>query len=219
MASETVLLEDQETVADLTTFLSRARAINDGALMLQAAGNALGLYVPVLYPEFLGDPVPTVLGMRAARLAAPASVRGVYAISALTDRLARMGADALELAIPPAEVNATWAGQQVPRGGWTQTQTLTDDLLLAEATRGMNMVAQALPENAGAPVLRNVRARIWSSPVEGVDTAMPLAMAFGAQALGFLREGQSSELFSSAGWLRLSSTGGHMVARQGGILG
>ena len=219
MASEFVVLEDQETVADLATFLSRARSIEDGAVMMQAAGNALALYVPVLYPEFLGDSVPTVLGMRAVRLSVPAKAQGVYAISALTERLARMGTASLELSVPPAEVNASWAGQHVPRGGWDAVATLSDDMLVAEAVRGMGVVAQALPENAGRPVLKTVRARIWSSPVEGVEAAMPLAMAFGAQALGFLREGESSTLFSSGAWLRLGSTGGNVVARQGGILG
>lgn len=219
MASETVVLEDQETVADLATFFSRARSIEDGAVLLQAAGSALALYVPVLYPEFLGDPVPTVLGMRAVRLGQPAKAAGVYAISALTDRLARMGGSSLELSMPPAEVSASWAGQQVPRGGWEQRETVDDDALLAEAMRGIGVVAQALPENAGKPVLKTVRARIWSSPVEGVQTPIPLGMAFGAHALGFLRAGAGSTLYASGPWLRLSSGGGHVVARQGGVLG
>lgn len=219
MASETVVLEDQETIADLTTFLSRARSIEDGAVMMHAAGNALALYVPVLYPEFLGNAVPTVLGMRAVRLSEPAKTQGVYAISALTDRLARMGEELRELSMPPAEVKASWTGQQVPRGGWEFKEALDDGKLLNEALRGMNVVAQALPENAGGPVLKTVRARIWSTQMEGVDTPMPLAMAFGAHALGFLRAGESSALYSSGQWLRLSSGGGHMVARQGGVLG
>lgn len=219
MASETVVLEDQETVADLATFLSRARSIEDGAVMLQAAGNALALYVPVLYPGFLGDSVPTVLGMRAVRLAVPAKAHGVYAVSALTDRLARMGSGETRLAVPPAEVPASWAGQQVPRGGWVQREVLEDDALIGEARRGIGAVAQALPENAGKPVLTTVRARIWSSPVAGTETQMPLAMAFGAQALGFLAAGERSTLFSTGAWLRLSCGGGHVVARQGGILG
>ncbi|WP_411733552.1 hypothetical protein [Paeniglutamicibacter sp.] len=219
MASETVVLEDQETVSDLSTFFSRARSIEDGAVLLQAAGSALALYVPVLYPEFLGDSVPTVLGMRAVRLGSPAEAGGVYAISALTDRLARMDGTSLELSMPPAQVNASWAGQQVPRGGWEQRETFEDDALLAEAMRGIGVVAQALPENAGKPVLKTVRARIWSSPVEGVATPMPLGMAFGAHALGFLRAGATSTLYSSGPWLRLSCGGGHVVARQGGVLG
>jgi hypothetical protein len=219
MASETVVLEDQETVADLATFLSRARSIEDGAVLVQATGNALALYVPVLYPEFLGDPVPTVLGMRAVRLGRPAEAGGVYAISALTDRLARMGGASLDLSIPPAEVQASWAGQQVPRGGWTPVEELSDDVLLAEAMRGIGVVAQALPENAGKPVLKTVRARIWSSPAQGLQTPMPLGMAFGAHALGFLRETKTSTLYACGPWLRLSSGGGHVVARQGGVLG
>ncbi len=187
--------------------------------MMHAAGNALALYVPVLYPEFLGNAVPTVLGMRAVRLSVPAKTQGVYAISALTDRLARMGEELLELSVPPTEVKASWTGQQVPRGGWEQQGILDDDMLVTEALRGMSVVAQALPANAGSPVLKSVRARIWSTTVEGVGTPTPLAVAFGAHALGFLRAGEASTLYSSGQWLRLSSGGGHMLARQGGILG
>ena len=219
MASETVVFEDQETVADLSTFFSRARSIEDGAAMLQASGTALAIYVPVLYPEFLGDAVPTVLGMRAVRLSQAADAQGTYAIGALTDRLARMDGASRELAVPPAELSASWAGRSVPLSGWEKRETIADDVLLAEALRGIGVVAQALPENAGKPVLKTVRARIWSSPLNGTQTPMPLGMAFGAHALGFLRAGATSSVYASAGWLRLSSTGGHMLVRQGGVLG
>lgn len=107
----------------------------------------------------------------------------------------------------------------MPLSGWEKRETIADDVLLAEALRGIGVVAQALPENAGKPVLKTVRARIWSSPLNGTQTPMPLGMAFGAHALGFLRAGATSSVYASAGWLRLSSTGGHMLVRQGGVLG
>ena len=219
MASETVVLTDQETVADLGTFLARARSIDDGAVRAQAAGNVLAFYVPVLFPENLGDAVPTILGMRAVALGGPASAEGVYPISAMTDRLARMEGKSLELVMPPAEVGASWAGRQVPRGGWERLAELDDDVLLARAAEGMGAVAQALPENAGKPVLATVRSRIWATPMSDMPVSMPLGMAFGAQTLGFLRPGATSVLFGSGGWLRLSSSGGHVLARQGGVLG
>lgn len=223
MPSETVVLTDHETLADLGTFFARARSIDDGAIMVQAAGSALALYVPVLFPENLGDPVPTILGMRAIALESPAKVTGIYPLSAMTDRLARMDGDELELIMPPAEVSASWAGRSVPRGGWELLATIDDDALISKANEGMSAVAQALPENAGKPVLRTVRSRIWATPMAdlapGVSVELPLGIAFGAQTLGFMRPGATSTLFGSGPWLRLSSTGGHILARQGGILG
>ncbi len=223
MASETVVLTDQETVADLGTFFARSRSIDDGAIRVHAAGSALALYVPVLFPENLGDPVPTILGMRAVALESPAKAEGVYALSAMTDRIARMEHASLDLVMPPAEVAAPWAGRSVPRGGWERLAQIQDDVLIERAAEGMSAVAQALPENAGKPVLVTVRSRIWSTPMQdvvaGLDMEMPLGMAFGAQTLGFLRPGGTSVLFGSGPWLRLSSTGGHILARQGGILG
>lgn len=223
MASETVVLTDQETVADLGTFFARSRSIDDGAVRVHAAGSALALYVPVLFPENLGDPVPTILGMRAVALESPAKVEGVYALSAMTDRIARMEGASLDLVMPPAEVAASWAGRSVPRGGWERLAQIQDDALIQRAADGMGAVAQALPENAGKPVLATVRSRIWSTPMQdvapGLSADMPLGMAFGAQTLGFLRAGESSVLFGSGAWLRLSSSGGHILARQGGILG
>lgn len=219
MASETVVLTDQETVADLGTFFARARSIDDGAVLAQAAGNVLAFYVPVLFPENLGDAVPTILGMRAVALGGPASAEGVYPIAAMTDRLARMEGNSLELVMPPAEVGAPWAGRQVPRGGWERLAVLEDDVLLDRAAEGMGAVAQALPENAGKPVLATVRSRIWATPMRDMPVSMPLGMAFGAQTLGFLRPGATSVLFGSGGWLRLGSSGGHVLARQGGVLG
>lgn len=222
MPSETVVLTDQETLADLGTFFARARSIDDGAIMVQGSGSALALYVPVLYPENLGDPVPTILGMRAIALETPAKVSGIYPLSAMTDRLARMEGDSLALSMPPAEVSASWAGRLVPRGGWEQLGTIADDQLISQANDGMSAVAQALPENAGKPVLATVRSRIWATPMTGLvkgNIELPLGIAFGAQTLGFLRPGETSTLFGSGPWLRLSSSGGHILARQGGILG
>ena len=58
MSTESLLLEDTQTIADLSVFLTRARAVEDGAALIEAAGNTLAVYVPVLYPENIGEAVP-----------------------------------------------------------------------------------------------------------------------------------------------------------------
>ena len=50
------------TSADLRTFATRAKAIDDGAIRLQASGPVLAAYVCVLRPRLLGESTPTILG-------------------------------------------------------------------------------------------------------------------------------------------------------------
>lgn len=232
MLPESLTLEDHESVADLHTFLARARAVADGEARLQAAGGVLAVYVSVLHPDTLGSGVPTVLGLRVARLLGPDSggVDAVYPLGALTDRLARMADGGTVLSLPPAETAAAWAGVSPPRAGWSRLGRLDDDALAGVAAAGMRAVADALPENAGRPVLATVRSRIWSSPLGLAtvpDTApsgtpatpeagagdVPSGAAFAAWSLGFLRDGGSSVLYANGRWRRLSSGGGHVLVR------
>ena len=231
MHPDQLTLADAESVADLHTFLTRARAIEDGSARLEAAGTALGVYVPVLYPEALGAPVPTILGLRVARLAKPADLAAVYGLGALTDRLARMAGGSTELSLPPAEALAPWAGVAPPRRGWERIAEYDDATLRSVAEDGMRAVAGALPENAGKPVLATVRSRIWSTPAALVAASaedaggrpdlaaqtpaaeLPAGAAFAAQALGFLAPEGTSALFSAGRWLRLSSAHGHVLVR------
>lgn len=218
MSTESLLLEDTETVADLSVFLTRARAVEDGAALIEASGNTLAVYVPVLYPENIGEAVPTIIGMRAMALAESSKVSGLFALGALTDRLARMtSVNETRMEVPPAEVAASWAGQRVPRGGWTPVGKLSVEELKTAADAGMEAVSKALPENAGKPVLRTVRSRIWSSPLDARAADIPTGMAFAAQALGFLGEGGEIVVFESGRWLRISCSGGHVIARRASI--
>ncbi|GAA3686755.1 hypothetical protein GCM10023081_25060 [Arthrobacter ginkgonis] len=233
MHPDQLTLADAESVTDLHTFLTRARAIEDGSARLEAAGTALGVYVPVLYPEALGAPVPTILGLRVARLAEPADLAAVYGLGALTDRLARLAGASTDLSLPPAEAFAPWAGVAPPRRGWERIAEYDDATLRSVAEDGMRAVAGALPENAGKPVLATVRSRIWSTPaalvaaaadpagprsgpaaeLPGLAVELPAGAAFAAQALGFLAPQGTSALFRAGRWLRLSSAHGHVLVR------
>ncbi|MET1036383.1 MAG: hypothetical protein ABWX68_14225 [Arthrobacter sp.] len=232
MLPDSLTLEDHESVADLHTFLARARAVADGEARLQAAGGVLAVYVSVLHPDTLGSGVPTVLGLRVAGLLGPDSggVDAVYPLGALTDRLARMADGGTVLSLPPAESSAAWAGVSPPRSGWSRLGRLDDDVLAGVAAAGMRAVADALPENAGRPVLATVRSRIWSSPLglaavpdaaadaapalpQGGAGDLPSGAAFAAWSLGFLRDGGASVLYANGRWRRLSSGGGHVLVR------
>ncbi|WP_417220944.1 hypothetical protein [Arthrobacter sp.] len=222
MLPDALQLADPETMSDLRTFLARARTVEDGQARLQVVGAALAIYVPVLAQEAIGSTVPTVLGLRVAKLA-DATADGlvaVYELGALTDRLARAGEMDTALPLPPAESRAAWAGITPPLSGWEARGEYDDGALSAEAEAGMHAVAEALPPNAGRPVLDTVRGRIWSAPCQNgpADVDLPLGAAFAAESLGFLRPGARSQLFGQGRWLRLSSSGGHTLVRQGASL-
>lgn len=217
MLPDTLALADAETLSDLRTFLARARTVEDGQTRLQVVGTALAVYVPVLAQEAIGTAVPTVLGLRVAKLSSPIAdgFEAVYELGALTDRLARAGAGDSTLPLPPAESRAAWAGITPQLVGWELLGEYDDDALRREAESGMRAVAEALPPNAGRPVLETVRGRIWSAHTESgpAGIRLPLGAAFAAESLGFLRPGARSRVYGQGRWLRLTSSGGHCLVR------
>ncbi len=206
-------LADQATVADLRTFVARARAADDGAIRLQGAGNVLAAYVCLLRPRLLGEGTPTILGLRTMALARTSTADVTVALAAVSDRLARMGETELTLPLPPMEVRETWAGMSPPRGGWEHTNSLDGGKLLDAAREGIRDVANSLPEQSGALIVNNMRATVWGRPLDGATPELPTGAAFAVYALGFAVPGQSVEVFTAQRWKRLSGPGGHVLVR------
>jgi hypothetical protein len=211
---QTVLdLGDPEAVSDLRTFLTRARAIDpSGAVRLQAVGSILAVYVCVLQPRALGEGTPTVLGMRAAALARPADVDTTVPISAVADRLARMGDAGTLLDVPPSSAHVAWAAVSPPRGPWIPAGEVGAGILADAAASGMAEVAALVPDQPGAAMVSGARAAVWGRDVEGV-AGLPAGAAFAAEALGFLGGGGAVTVFTSGTWVRLSSARGHVLCR------
>ncbi|HEY8754212.1 MAG TPA: hypothetical protein VIM40_11265, partial [Arthrobacter sp.] len=109
---------DPRDLADLRTFATRAKTVDDGAIRLQAAGSVLAAYVCVLRPRLLGESTPTILGLRTMGLAEPSAIDVTVPLSAVLDRLARAGEDDVELPVPPSTVTESWTGVGAPRTGW-----------------------------------------------------------------------------------------------------
>ena len=112
-----LVLDDAQGYADLRTFVTRARQLDeDGAVRLQAEGTVLAAYVGVLPGRgLMGD--GAVVGLRTMRLAPPATRR--------RDRVpggARPTAwpttPAAGLELPPVTVQTAWAALTPPRAGW-----------------------------------------------------------------------------------------------------
>ncbi|WP_314216700.1 hypothetical protein [Pseudarthrobacter equi] len=203
---------DPRDLADLKTFATRAKAIDDGAIRLQAAGSVLAAYVCVLRPRILGEATPTILGLRTMELAAPSETDVTVPLAAVLDRLARAGADDVELPVPPTTVTESWTGVGAPRGGWELLGSVPDTELKSAAEAGIGEVASAVPNNPGALMVNNARAGVWGRELDA--TGLPAGAAFAALALGFLADGDQ-KLYRAGRWFRLSGSRGHVLARTG----
>lgn len=216
--ADTVLdLGDPRAIEDLRVFLSRARSVEDGAVRLQAVGSVLAAYVLVMGPRALGEPVPTVLGLRTAGLARPAQVDVTVSIASVFDRLARLGGSGTELELPPAQVRAPWAAVTPPRGPWAPEGTVDADAVRAAAEAGIAEVAGTVPDQPGAAVVQGVRAAVWGRDLEPCP-ALPAGAAFAAHLLGFMAPGEDLQWFSCGPWSRLSSSRGHVLCRRPAVL-
>ncbi|MBX7444446.1 MULTISPECIES: hypothetical protein [unclassified Arthrobacter] len=203
---------DPRDLADLKTFATRAKAIEDGAIRLQAAGSVLAAYVCVLRPRLLGESTPTILGLRTMALAEPSGTDVTVQLSAVLDRLARAGADDVELPVPPTTVTESWTGVGAPRGGWELVGSLDDAAVRTAAEAGIAEVAGIVPEKPGALIVNNARAAVWGRELD--STGLPLGAAFAALALGFLGDGDQ-KLYRAGRWFRLTGPRGHVLARTG----
>lgn len=217
VATELILSEPQ-VMLDLRTYVGRARAAQDGAVRLQAMGEALAAYVCILAPRILGEALPTVLGLRVMPLREPAQLDTTVALSSVSDRLARMGENDAVLPVPPTTVTEIWAGVLPPRAGWDSQGQVSTDVLLASATQGIREVAESVPQSPGAIVVNNARGIIWGRAIEGAPADLPAGAAFGAFALGFLTPGEQAGVFTNGRWTRLSTAGGHILVRQAAVL-
>lgn len=204
---------DPRDLVDLRTFVTRAKSVDDGAIRLQAAGQVLAAYVCVLRPRILGESTPTILGLRTMALAEPAQADVTVTLASVMDRLARSGADDVELPIPPSTVSESWAGVGAPRGGWAVLGTVLDADLKSAAEAGIAEVAGVVPTAAGAAVVNTARAAVWGRELPGLSD-LPAGAAFAAFALGFLGAGEQ-QLFRNGRWFRLSGPRGHVLVRTG----
>lgn len=211
-------LLDAEDVADLTTYVTRARTLeDDGALRLQAGGTTLAAWVGVRKGRgLLGE--GTVVGLRTMRLAQPvtADVDVVVPLSAVADRLARQrGADEPVLGIPPVRVRTSWAAITPPRAGWAPLGQVPVETLREAARQGIEEIAVGAPEGSGAAAVESLRERVWARPIPGAlqgADGLPAGAALGLYALGFA-VGESADVFAAARWHRVSTRGGHILVR------
>lgn len=217
-ASGVVLdLGDPEGVADLRTYLTRARAVDHGSVRLQAVGGVLAVYVCVIGPRILGEPTPTVLGLRTFALAQEAHIDATVPMAAVFDRLARLGDGGTALEVPPTRTREPWASVSPPRGPWEPQGSVAGDEMLSAAAAGIAEVARSVPQQPGAAMVHTVRSAVWGRDLPSVP-GVPSGAAFAAQMLGFAASGTDLGLFACGPWVRLSSPRGHVLCRRPSVL-
>ncbi|WP_105030809.1 hypothetical protein [Arthrobacter ruber] len=218
VSSAELRFSDTRTVADFRTFTARARANDDGGMRVVAVGAVAAAYVRVLGPTVLGEPLPTVLGLRTMALEEEAHVDVTVSLGSVLDRLARMPSDAVVFPVPAVTVTGTWAGILPPRSGWTRAGEVPCDVLDRAAKDGIGEVARILPERPGAPLVSSTRAAVWGQPLDGVAGPVPAGAAFGAYSLGFLVPDGTATVHVNGRWSRVSTGRGHVLVRAAALL-
>jgi hypothetical protein len=238
--TEELLLPDPAALADLQTFVGRAKHIDPaGAVRLVAHGLVLAVYAGALH----GGGAPTVLAMRILALDEPSDVDVTVPVAAMTDRFAlvdrarpsrtvlHQDAEPIRLALPSmTATGATWAGMEPPRTGWSVEGVVRVADLREAARAGITEVAAGTPQVAGAAAVARLRALVWGRPLAGHDE-LPAGTAFAAETFGFLGSSRSSggvdadevfdqeaaqdvvSLHRAGRWWRLSMSRGHVLAR------
>ncbi|MEO7449157.1 MAG: hypothetical protein ABI336_12865 [Humibacillus sp.] len=205
-------LGDPRGVADLATFLGRAKRANpEGAVRLQLVGPVLVATVAVIEGTgLLGE--GTVLGLRAVTAQPTGALDTTVSLAAMTDRLARVEATTQTLGVPPVEVRVAWAALAAPRVGWETVGSIACEVVDSIAQQGISQVAQGTPQDAGGAAVAQLRRRVWSAMSE---TVPPIAagLAFGAHVLGFTAAGEQAAVAAHGRWTRLSTSRGHVLVR------
>jgi len=236
-----LVLPDAAALADLQTFVGRAKQIDPGgAVRLAAHGEVLAISAAALH----GGGGPTVLAMRVLALAEPSDADVTVSVAALTDRFAftdrtlapqplsapNAGAP-IRLTLPTVTATgATWAGMVPPRTGWSLEGVVRVAELRHAARAGIEQVAAGTPQVAGAAAVTKLRAQVWGRPLPG-HQELPAGTAFAAEVFGFLGTARSGSgldadevfdqeadqdavsLHRAGRWWRLSTTRGHVLAR------
>jgi len=208
---QTLRFPDPRDTADLKSFLLRAKRLDDDAVVkLRAFGDVLTCYVSPIYSGSLLSDGPTILGLRTIRLSASSELDSSYAISDLLENINDGSAD---LKLPKETARAAWTGVTPPRQGWEEFGVVSQEQITKWAKDGIEEVAKNLPTSVGSAIAARVRLGIWGKTVS-LEFNLPGGCAFAMAGLGFMQKDEEIKVFRTNGWVRLSSSYGHVMAKQ-----
>ena len=208
---QTLRFPDPKDIADLQSFLLRAKRLDDdGVVKFRAFGDILACYVSPIYSGSLLADGPTVLGLRTIRLAAQSELDSSYSISEVLDAI---NPDSSDLKLPKETARAAWTGVTPPRQGWEEFGTVSQEQITKWAKDGIDEVARTLPASVGSAIAARVRLGIWGKTVS-LEFNLPGGSAFAMAGLGFMQKDEEIKVFRTNGWVRLTSSYGHVMAKQ-----
>jgi len=215
----TLSIADRLAVADLETYLARARRLEDGSVRIIAQSNVVAVYSAIVYPRGLLDQSPTVLGLRTFELAEPADFDTVVPVRSLLERTSTAvegsepGDFPITVTLPHEVVTVTWAGISPPRGGWVRHDEVDSRVFEKVAVEGIEEVAASVPEGAGELIVQRVRSEVWGRPIVGVEH-VPAGAAFAVFGLRFLGRDEPVTIYETGPWTRLTTQRGHVLMRR-----
>jgi hypothetical protein len=208
---QTLTFQSPNDLVDLKSYLARAKRLDDdGLVKFRAFGDVLASYVSPIYSGSLLSDGPTVLGLRAIKLAKPVELDSSFSISEVMELIY----DAeTELVLPSVSSRAAWTGVTPPRQGWEEIGTLAQSQVTKWAQDGIDEVARTLPSSVGSAIAARVRLGIWGKTVS-LEFNLPGASAFAMAGLGFMQKDEDIKVYRTNGWVRLTSSYGHVLAKQ-----
>lgn len=216
----TIRLVDHATRDDLRTYLERLLRCGLPDVRLVVRSAVLGVFGCTQAPESLTDSTPTILVLRSFSLVdeVESGPDVVVSARALLDRIARMGVLGLELTLPEVTTTAAWAGVLPPSGGWSPAGSIDARSLADVAEQGAARIANALPDDPGELVVRQIRRAVWGTEIL---PRVPAGAAFAAEAMGFLGSDNSERterrdavtMKTTRAWVRLSTERGEVLVR------
>jgi hypothetical protein len=100
-----------------------------------------------------------------------------------------------------------------PRQGWEEFGVVAQSQVTKWAQDGIDEVARTLPVSVGNAIAARVRLGIWGKTVS-LEFNLPGASAFAMAGLGFMQKDEDIRVFRANGWVRLTSSYGHVLAKQ-----
>lgn len=211
--TNTIRFLDQRDIADLSSYLTRARKLDDdGCVKFRAFGDILAVYVsPIFSGSLMGDG-PTVLGLRTMKIE-KAELDKTFTIASIQERLASPAVEGMQLELPQESTRAAWSGVTPPRQDWEESGTVSQAQISQWAKDGIAEVANTLPSSVGSSIAARVRLGIWGKTVS-LEFHLPGAAAFAMAGLGFMQKDEEIKVYTAKGWVRLSSAHGHVLSKQ-----
>lgn len=197
---------------DLAVLAERAARHDPGVpVRLVADGSTLGVFVQTPFD---------CLGMRAVRLATPASIDAVVEAVGLSAR-ARQASGGL-LVLPPRLPDMSWTTALPPRSGWAEAGRIGLSALrdrLAADTQTFRLEATQVGTGPSATrALQRLAEEIWARPLLA---DAPVRLAHAADYLGFLPDDAAEDVIvrTAGPWRRVDARYGVSAVKLGDPLG